>query len=72
MSPLLLTRELGLDPARVNPNGGSVAVGHPLGASGGSLLVSALDQLARVDGEFALLAIPGGLGLGAAVVVRRV
>lgn len=72
VSPLLLTRELGLDPARVNPNGGSVAVGHPLGASGGSLLVSALDQLARVDGEFALLAIPGGLGLGAAVVVRRV
>ncbi|MCK0439065.1 thiolase family protein [Gordonia alkaliphila] len=72
VSPLLLTRELDLDPARVNPNGGSVATGHPLGASGGSLLVNALDQLARVDGEFALLAIPGGLGLGAAVVVRRV
>lgn len=72
VSPLLVARELGLDPARVNPNGGAVATGHPLGASGGMLLVNALDELARTDGEFALLVIPGGLGLGAAVVVQRV
>ncbi|WP_067856207.1 thiolase family protein [Nocardia shimofusensis] len=72
VSPLLLTRELGLDPGRVNPNGGAVATGHPLGATGGILLVNALDELERIDGEFALLAIPGGLGLGAAVVVQRV
>ncbi|MET7769349.1 thiolase family protein [Nocardia sp. NPDC005366] len=72
VSPLLMTRELNLDPDRVNPNGGAVATGHPLGASGGMLLVNALDQLTRVDGEFALLAIPGGLGLGAAVVVQRI
>lgn len=72
VSPLLMTKELNLDPDRVNPNGGAVATGHPLGASGGSILVNALDHLARVDGEFALLAIPGGLGLGAAVIVQRV
>lgn len=72
VSPLLVGRELGLDPARVNPNGGAVATGHPLGASGGMLLVNALDELVRTDGEFALLVIPGGLGLGAAVVVQRV
>lgn len=72
VSPLLITKELNLDPERVNPHGGAVATGHPLGASGGSILVNALDQLARVDGEFALLTIPGGLGLGAAVVVQRI
>ncbi|MEO9329480.1 thiolase family protein [Gordonia aurantiaca] len=72
VSPLLVERELGLDPERVNPCGGSVATGHPLGAAGGTILVNALDHLARIDGEFALLVIPGGLGLGAAVVVQRV
>jgi len=72
VSPLLVARELGVDPARINPNGGAVATGHPLGASGGMLLANALDELDRTDGEFALLVIPGGLGLGAAVVVQRV
>ncbi|CAM2849100.1 thiolase family protein [Prescottella defluvii] len=70
-SALVMTRELGLDPNKVNPLGGSLATGHPLGASGGALLVNALDQLARVDGEYALVTIPAALGLGAAVVVRR-
>jgi acetyl-CoA C-acetyltransferase len=42
-----------------------------LGASGGVLLVNALDQLVEIDGEFALVTIPAALGLGAAVVVRR-
>lgn len=70
-SVLLVTRELGLDPAKVNPLGGSMATGHPLGAGGGVLLVNALDQLRRIDGEYALITIPAALGLGAAVVVRR-
>lgn len=71
-SVLVVTRELGLDPATVNPLGGSIATGHPLGAGGGVLLVNALDQLRRVDGEYALVTIPAALGLGAAVVVKRV
>ncbi|MHC3001278.1 thiolase family protein [Gordonia sp. GN26] len=71
VSPMLLTRELDLDPARVNPNGGACATGHPLGATGGVLLVNALDHLERTDGEIALLTIPGGLGLGAAAIVQR-
>ncbi|MBF6133839.1 acetyl-CoA C-acyltransferase [Nocardia otitidiscaviarum] len=71
VTPLVLTRELGLDPKRVNPNGGAVAVGHPLGATGGILIAQALDELARIDGEFALVTIPAALGLGAAMVLRR-
>ncbi|MGW0046855.1 thiolase family protein [Nocardia cyriacigeorgica] len=71
-SVLMLIRELELDPDRVNPLGGSLATGHPLGAGGGALLVNALDQLARVDGEYALVTIPAALGLGAAVVIRRI
>ena len=70
-SALLVTRDLDLDPERVNPIGGSMATGHPLGASGGVLLVNALERLRRLDGEYALLTIPAALGLGAAVVVRR-
>ncbi|APA99539.1 acetyl-CoA C-acyltransferase [Nocardia seriolae] len=72
VTPLLLRRELSLDPARVNPSGGAMAVGHPLGATGGILLVSALDELRRRDGEFALIAIPAALGLGSATVLRRI
>ncbi|MDH6281827.1 thiolase family protein [Prescottella agglutinans] len=70
-SVLVMIRELKLDPDKVNPNGGSMATGHPLGAGGGVLLVNALDQLRRIDGEYALITIPAALGLGAAVVVRR-
>ncbi|WP_430334256.1 thiolase family protein [Rhodococcus sp. ACT016] len=70
-SALVMIRELGLDPARVNPVGGAIATGHPLGAGGGVLLTNALDQLTRIDGEYALVTIPAALGLGAAVVVRR-
>ncbi|MEV0247666.1 acetyl-CoA C-acyltransferase [Nocardia sp. NPDC050712] len=71
VTPLLLARELDLDPQRVNPNGGALAVGHPLGATGGNLLALALDELDRIDGEHALLTIPAALGLASAVVVRR-
>ncbi|MDV3220454.1 thiolase family protein [Intrasporangium sp.] len=71
VTPLLVQRELGLDPDRVNPHGGALAVGHPLGATGGILLADALAELRRVDGEVALLCIPAALGLGAAMVVRR-
>jgi acetyl-CoA C-acetyltransferase len=71
VTPLLVTRELDVDPDRVNPCGGALAVGHPLGATGGNLLVTALDQLTLIEGEHALLTIPAALGLASAVVVRR-
>ena len=70
VSPLLLTRELGMDAERVNIQGGAVSVGHPLGASGGILLANALDLLRRGGGGFALLVIPAALGLASAVVVE--
>ncbi|MDL9948906.1 thiolase family protein [Gordonia sp. ABSL11-1] len=70
-SVLLISDQLGLDPDKVNPVGGSMATGHPLGAGGGALLVNAVDQLHRIGGEYALVTIPAALGLGAAVVVRR-
>jgi acetyl-CoA C-acetyltransferase len=71
VTPLLLTGELDLDPDRVNPTGGALAVGHPLGATDGILIAQALDTLARIDGEHALITIPAALGLGAALVLRR-
>lgn len=71
VTPILLTRELALDEHLVNPSGGALAVGHPLGATGGNLIVQALDALTRTGGEHALVTIPAALGLGSAVVLRR-
>ncbi|MFI6870213.1 thiolase family protein [Nocardia sp. NPDC050406] len=71
VTPLVLMRELGLDPERVNTAGSALAVGHPLGATGGILIAQALDALRRVDGEHALVTIPAALGLGTALVLRR-
>lgn len=71
VTPILLTRELALDEHLVNPYGGALAVGHPLGATGGNLIVQALDALTRTGGEHALVTIPAALGLGSAVVLRR-
>ncbi|PXX60913.1 acetyl-CoA C-acetyltransferase [Nocardia tenerifensis] len=71
VTPILLTRELNLDEELVNPSGGALAVGHPLGATGGNLIVQALDALTRTGGEHALVTIPAALGLGSAVVLRR-
>jgi len=70
VTPLLLMRELGLPDDIVNPNGGAIAVGHPLGASGGILVANALDQLRRRGGGYGLVTIPAALGLATAVVVE--
>lgn len=71
VTPLLLIRELGIDPERVNSCGGAVAVGHPLGASGGILLANALELLGRHGGRYALLVIPAALGVSMAMVAER-
>lgn len=66
-------RQLGLDFAdpRVNPNGGAIAVGHPLGASGARLVLTALRQLERTGGHFALVSLCIGVGQGVAAILER-
>ena len=67
-----VSQELGLDPAKVNPNGGAVALGHPLGASGAILLVKLCYELQRIGGRFGLATMCIGGGQGIAVVVERI
>ena len=71
---LAVLRLLGLqdDDPRVNPNGGAIALGHPLGASGARLVTTAVNQLHRTGGRFALCTMCIGVGQGIAVVIERV
>ena len=71
---LAVLRDLGLDDAdpRVNPNGGAIALGHPLGASGARLVTTAVNQLHRSGGRYALCTMCVGVGQGIAVIVERV
>jgi 3-oxoadipyl-CoA thiolase len=71
---LAVTRELGLpdDAPHVNPNGGAIALGHPLGASGGRLVLAAVNQLRRTSGRYALCTMCIGVGQGIATVIERV
>jgi acetyl-CoA C-acetyltransferase len=61
-----------LDDSRVNPNGGAIALGHPLGASGARLALTAARQLQRSGGRYALVSLCIGGGQGMAVVLERV
>ena len=63
---------LNLDPARVNVNGGAIAMGHPLGATGAMILGTALDELERIDGTNALVTLCIGAGMGVATIIERV
>lgn len=71
---LACTRELGLpdDSARVNPNGGAIALGHPLGASGARLVLTALNQLEKTSKRFAICSMCIGVGQGIAMIIERV
>ena len=71
---LAVTRDLGLadDEARVNPNGGAIALGHPLGASGARLITTALNQLEQTGGKYALCSMCIGVGQGIALIIERV
>ena len=64
-------RELGLDPARVNVDGGAIALGHPLGASGGRLIAGLIHGLRRTGGRYGLASMCIGVGQGIATVVER-
>ncbi|MCZ7563866.1 MAG: acetyl-CoA C-acyltransferase family protein [Burkholderiales bacterium] len=68
---MAVTRDLELDPARVNPNGGAVALGHPIGATGAILTVKALYELARIDKRYALVTMCIGGGQGIAAIFER-
>ena len=68
---LAVSKELGLDPARVNPNGGAIALGHPVGATGAILTVKALYELERIGGRHALVTMCIGGGQGIALALER-
>ena len=70
---LAVLRELGLpdDAPQINPNGGAIAIGHPLGASGARLVATALYQMERTKGRYALCTMCIGVGQGIAIVIER-
>jgi acetyl-CoA C-acetyltransferase len=66
-----VTKELGLDPAKVNPNGSGISLGHPVGATGALITVKALHELQRIQGRYALVTMCIGGGQGIAAVFER-
>ena len=69
---LAVSKELGLDPAKVNPNGGAIALGHPVGATGAIITVKALYELERTGGRLGLITMCIGGGQGIALAIERV
>ena len=69
---LAVNKGLGLDPARVNPNGGAIALGHPVGATGAIITVKALYELERIQGRRALITMCIGGGQGIALAIERI
>ncbi|MEM1101649.1 MAG: acetyl-CoA C-acyltransferase family protein [Pseudomonadota bacterium] len=68
---IAVNKELGLDPAKVNPNGGAIALGHPVGATGAIIMVKAMYELERIGGSKALCTMCIGGGQGIAVAIER-
>jgi acetyl-CoA acetyltransferase len=69
---LVVMRELGLDPERVNVNGGAIAIGHPLGMSGARLMTTLVHEMARRESRYGLATMCIGVGQGIATIVERV
>ena len=65
-------KTVGADMARVNPNGGAISLGHPLGATGCFLITKAVHELARSEGDYALISMCCGGGLGTGTLIQRV
>jgi acetyl-CoA C-acetyltransferase len=70
--PLKTMRDLGLDPEKVNVNGGAMALGHPIGATGAMLIETALDELERQDKNTALITMCTGGGMATATIIERI
>lgn len=69
--PLAWLHETGVDPNKVNPNGGAIALGHPLGASGGRLMVTLMHELERTGGRYGLQTMCEGHGMANATIIER-
>ncbi len=69
---LAVSKELGFDPAKVNPNGGAIALGHPVGATGAIITVKAMYELERIKGKRALITMCIGGGQGIALAIERI
>ena len=67
-----VSKELGLDPAKVNPNGSGISLGHPIGATGALITVKALYELQRIGGRYALVTMCIGGGQGIAAIFERI
>jgi acetyl-CoA C-acetyltransferase len=66
-----VSQQLGLDPAKVNPNGSGISLGHPIGATGALITVKALYELQRIGGRYALVTMCIGGGQGIAAIFSR-
>ena len=66
-----VAKELGFDPAKVNPNGSGISLGHPIGATGAIMTVKALYELQRIGGRYALVTMCIGGGQGIAAIFER-
>ena len=66
-----MSKDLNFDPARVNPNGGAIALGHPVGATGAIITIKALYELERIGGSKALITMCIGGGQGIALAIER-
>lgn len=69
--PLAWLKETGADPAKLNPNGGAIALGHPLGGSGARLMVTMMHELERIGGRYGLQTMCEGLGMANATIIER-
>jgi acetyl-CoA C-acetyltransferase len=69
---ICVVRDLGLDPAKVNVNGGAIAIGHPIGASGARILTTLLHEMKRTDASKGLATLCVGGGMGVAMCVEKV
>ena len=69
--PIAWLQDIGADPEKLNPDGGAIALGHPLGATGTKLLVTLMNRLERTGGRYGLLAICEGMGMANATIIER-
>ena len=72
MKPLKFQRELDIDDNKLNVNGGAIAMGHPLGATGSMLLGTVLDELERTNKSTGLITLCVGGGMGVATIIERI